>query len=792
MNIIDIRGTTIKQTNSRIVRDYLATGENNLNRVLFGNPIFIVDSQNALPNYDKLRPLTDLQSKDIDRIRYYAAAFWAKDEKGSVYFATDDKEVNDKVFISFKEESRELKTDSSGSYYEEVYQVFTDSGEDLFTLDQSLDQELSLRNFVDHACDFDTLVDKKIADRRDSKIQTTYAEVKPDYNYYIKEYEDAIDVERIPEKGLPNLYAFFEADDFKTETFEDFLTLGGNIEQQRANGFRFRKIRDESGATIERRSRPVARYFESWSDAVGFWIKSDRYARTISEFTNLVFSQKDIRDLQENNESKELMPMFVDIKFSTDVNAQLNAALDDLKLATKLQQDVSLAIQESELINIPTFEAQTQTSSQNGLPQVVTGRDTKRIYDFGKWLENYSELSSGENSVVFNDENERPDDPRFEFFYNLMSLIGKSKVDEIVRNNLRSFQDLMVGTKCYNEAVFYRVDKHEGLDSLNEAPIQSFYFSNLGDARELEYVDTQVKYGKTYTYRIYAMNLIVGSSYSYERLKSDIGLTRMMVRTRPSLQIMEVPIFKKSVIVLDNPPIAPDVDIIPFRGINNKVRIALNSGIGRYDLHPEIIQDLEQQQIDDFRLAQDLEPDEKIRFETDDKVDNFIIYRLDREPMSYRDFREGSIREVSTLRASSSSTNDMIEPNKKYYYCIKAVDVHSHYSYPSAVYQVEIVDDAGSVYALINTFEFREPDVKAPSRGIKRFIHIAPTASNAFVNHEKSGITGGNQPKPGQKVILGNTEDPVWGKKFKVRLTSKSTGKKIDFNLEFDYEAEKQ
>jgi len=157
----------------------------------------------------------------------------------------------------------------------------------------------------------------------------------------------------------------------------------------------------------------------------------------------------------------------------------------------------------------------------------------------------------------------------------------------------------MVGTKCYNEAVFYRVDKHEGLDSLNEAPIQSFYFSNLGDAKELEYVDTQVKYGKTYTYRIYAMNLIVGSSYNYERLKSDIGLTRMKVTTRPSLQIMEVPIFKKSVIVLDNPPIAPDVDIIPFRGINNKVRIALNSGIGRYDLQPEIIQYLEQQLIDD-------------------------------------------------------------------------------------------------------------------------------------------------------------------------------------------------
>ena len=199
---------------------------------------------------------------------------------------------------------------------------------------------------------------------------------------------------------------------------------------------------------------------------------------------------------------------------------------------------------------------------------------------------------------------------------------------------------------------------------------------------------------------------------------------------------------------MDNPPIAPDIDVIPFRGVNNKVRLALNSGIGRYDADPIIIEELEQEQIDKFRIAQDLEPEDKIRFETDDKVDEFLIYRLDTEPRSYEDFKKAEKRQISTLRASSSSTNDMIEPNKKYYYCVKGIDVHGHYSYPTVVYQVEIVDDAGSVYPLINTFEFREPDVKQPSKGAKRFIHIAPTAGNTFVNYEKSGLTGGSRPKP--------------------------------------------
>ncbi len=58
MNIIDIRGKKIKQTKSRIVKDYLATGANNLNRITFGNPSGRVEAQNARPNYDKSKPLT--------------------------------------------------------------------------------------------------------------------------------------------------------------------------------------------------------------------------------------------------------------------------------------------------------------------------------------------------------------------------------------------------------------------------------------------------------------------------------------------------------------------------------------------------------------------------------------------------------------------------------------------------------------------------------------------------------------------------------------------------------------
>ncbi len=55
--------------------------------------------------------------------------------------------------------------------------------------------------------------------------------------------------------------------------------------------------------------------------------------------------------------------------------------------------------------------------------------------------------------------------------------------------------------------------------------------------------------------------------------------------------------------------------------------------------------------------------------------------------------------------------NDKNTPNKKYYYTFKTIDYHGNISNPSPVYEVEIVDDNGASYFLMNTvnFEFKEP-----------------------------------------------------------------------------------
>ena len=39
-----------------------------------------------------------------------------------------------------------------------------------------------------------------------------------------------------------------------------------------------------------------------------------------------------------------------------------------------------------------------------------------------------------------------------------------------------------------------------------------------------------------------------------------------------------------------------------------------------------------------------------------------------------------------------------------------------------------------------------------------------------------------------REIPIGIEEEQVWGKSFKIRLTSKRTGKKIDLNVSFEHE----
>ena len=105
---------------------------------------------------------------------------------------------------------------------------------------------------------------------------------------------------------------------------------------------------------------------------------------------------------------------------------------------------------------------------------------------------------------------------------------------------------------------------------------------------------------------------------------------------------------------------------------------------------------------------------------------------------------------------------------------------------------MELVSDSGSTYPLIRTIEFDESASRQPTKPVKRLIHIKPSVLQTEVDDKMSEIENASSIKKEKAVYLGAWDAKVWGKNFKVRLTSKSSGKKVDFNFSFDHEPEKQ
>ncbi len=75
-----------------------------------------------------------------------------------------------------------------------------------------------------------------------------------------------------------------------------------------------------------------------------------------------------------------------------------------------------------------------------------------------------------------------------------------------------------------------------------------------------------------------------------------------------------------------------------------------------------------------------------------------------------------------------------------------------------------------------------EYDVK---KNFNKLLHIFPQ-SNQSIMTNLGDIPGNSYKNKLSQVNVGlDNVDKVWGKKYKMRVTSNNTGKKIDFNVKF-------
>ena len=371
------------------------------------------------------------------------------------------------------------------------------------------------------------------------------------------------------------------------------------------------------------------------------------------------------------------------------------------------------------------------------------------------------------------------------FSSNLKNIILLGKLRDICKVKNRTYHDILKLKECEYEFLFYKVEKR--LDDANGEFLQRFIIPATGKTVNL--IDTQININKTYSYNVKGYALIYGSSYTVTRISprkiGDRYVATLVVETLPSFQIVEIPLFNKEVDTLQPAPLRPFVKFMNEINSKNKIKIYLDLSKGE---EYSSIQTITTEDADYVSLIPRIRDREILyHFKYMKEPGEFEIFRTPDPPTYYSDFETSRLGTFANPMGSTSMVfHDYIAPNKKYYYTFRALNGFGVYSNPTAIYEVELLKDADDSRLNVKIHHLNPPEPGQKSITFKDFFQIEPaTQQRVYIPPTRLS------PNDLDAVGLGIAEKKIWGKKFKIRLKSKATGKKMDFNVLFNLVTEK-
>ncbi len=429
------------------------------------------------------------------------------------------------------------------------------------------------------------------------------------------------------------------------------------------------------------------------------------------------------------------------------------------------------------------------------------------------------------------------------------------------------------------ECLAYQIDKYGGDatgDNRTQDKIQTWWVWNSSGhldttsddviPRPFTITDSQVKYGKDYTYSCYGYFAVISHKYKYSDFRltkqtnaypgdaSSDELTEVVDRfcvqfyeplsrnvvpqvfaisaveeaqpqpylysnlseynsfapsqfditkapeladfhfnVEPCIKIFKVPLYSKIVSVLDNP--GNKITAVPFHVINDENKIGFNVSQDNFKptQYPVCLDGAELALRNEYLNSKDLYVTDEIKYYSQSPARYLEIYKMKNKPTSYFDFG-GMLASTIDLRINNELYNrteftfsDEIIPNQKYYYMFRLVTENFMPGHVSTIYEAELVDDGGYKYAMfdtVDTSDFKTSPFQTKTDSFKKLLQIEPNVrqmelltSNAdFSKKAKDNLDA---------VVIGDSDDLIWDKTFKVRLTSKKSGKKTDLNVKF-------
>ena len=720
------------------------------------------------------------------------------------------------------------------------------------------------KKYIDHYFDLPTLFDRDEREELQNLPSSLTFDVDPTYNFYDTTYENTI-TSGLDEIFIPNMYLILQGSykNYPDPGLETLLTLGAAAVDE-SNFINDAGKKSDTAIAAEEYFKKFGESFGA-SGGAADQPGGISFVKEAAKGRNLGFLSKDVAILKDHNEKVNKFPMAATLRFSSQSNIELPVILKDTNydyLVSKHAMLANISRQNGgELLGYKQVEfiksGQFLGGGASSLKSYVIPR-TAQVAHFGSLLNSFTavggsgtlyeslfQLETNTNlSLAHRFVGQIPD--AFKgynssenvqgFFVSLMEKVTKQKVSALSTKKTRSYLDILKGKAAHGEIVIYKIAKHSVFNGdIDPNPMQQIYLSNSNEISEFIYNDTQVIYGQEYKYVIYAYTVVFGTEYVALPPRSAVSSTsntkffknlggsfeaKAKVLTRPSVQLIEIPYYglefnePASVFIYDDPPMPPNIDIGGYRGVNNKILISLSNNFGSMITTPIAIEDNDNSIFNAVRAYQSLPSNlvaaNKIRFQGDDPSGAFQVFRIGpdpvtgetKKPSSYTDFKGKKIKTVSYPGSDSASYVDRLQPNMKYYYVFRTIDVHGNISNPTVPYEVEMVSEPGSklAYVIVREVGFIEKLKPTYKKSLKRFLHIDPREQHKYTSvsslDDIDVEAAINSPPP-----LGVVADPLFVKKehagkarprkFKVRLTSKRSGKKIDINVKFVHEHDK-
>ena len=407
------------------------------------------------------------------------------------------------------------------------------------------------------------------------------------------------------------------------------------------------------------------------------------------------------------------------------------------------------------------------------------------VRDFISFISNFDLL----NSTIETDEKFYKDyEDASVFESQFLRLEMLSRIRDFVTTNLRrTFSDVIINNEpSANLIIGYKIEK---FTTTSSQPIQTTYIMT---PKSRAYYDSHLSYDTQYTYEIKAIMMVVGNSYLYTNVTEDpaLGQINLTFVNRPSLQFLEIPVLTQDMIITDIPNPPPEVFFYNERGNRNQILITLDQATlvenSSPDNYPQFfpLDYVSQSKV----FAQQKET--QIQFSTLYTSNIYEIYRMEEEPTSIEDFSENLLVTIGEpgIELTDNLFRDTITPRKKYYYLIRTLTNFGIHSNPTRIYEVELIEDSDETYINYSEYKIKEVENTSRTKTFKKFLQIKPSLPQVIINRNQ--ITDLSTADNYGTTVVGTDPDLIWGRRFKIRIKSKKTGKKIDLNVTFNLKDE--